>query len=94
MYSLGHELHPIRRAAAAATPSLWVDAVVTRLADDGTFEITDIFTGGRFTLWNHRDVTPLTAVGELASYHPTYGVVALGPEWLSVETVEAPDQAL
>lgn len=87
----GHLLHPIRRAAAAATASSWVDTIVVAANQDGRLELASVFSDERYTVWNHGDVSALAVQGDVAAYNPTYGVVALGLEWLCVG---APGQAL
>lgn len=92
-FAAGHELHPIRRRAAAATPSQWEDAIVTAISSDGTIELSGVFDGTHREVWHHNDLTNRLAVGSAVAYHVRYGVVALGRDWISVSALHL-DRAL
>ena len=91
-FERGHELHPILRAAAAATPSQWVDAQVVSVTG-GILELCDLFDEQTVRLWHHHDLAGTAVCGDVVAYHHQYGVVALGRVWVSVRAL-ALDQAL
>lgn len=88
----GHELHPIVRAAAAATPSQWVDAEIVAV-DGEVLELRDLFGEQSQRVWHHRDLAAVATPGDVVAYHRQYGVVALGRVWISVRALPL-DQAL
>lgn len=82
MLGPGHEIHPLQRAVAAATPSSWVDVVVGGTAADGWTTLHPVDGERTFRVWHHQDAG--TTNGEPAALHPTYHVLALGQRWLNV----------
>ena len=85
-FERGHELHPILRAAAAATPSQWVDAQVVSV-DGGALILRDFFDARTQRVWHHHDLAGAVAPGDVVAYHRQYGVVALGRVWVSVRAL-------
>jgi hypothetical protein len=80
----GHDLHPIIRQAALATPSQWIDALVDSISPDGRIALTGLLDGARAVRWHHGDVSGLLAQGSPVALHSVYGVLAVGDELLSV----------
>lgn len=81
MSAPGHDLHPLQRVVAAATPSSWVDAFVGEVA--GGWVTLHTADGERVVrVWHHQELA-LTA-GEPVALHVTYHVLALGRRWLNV----------
>lgn len=71
----GHSAHRIQLRLAAATPSLWQDALVASAAGDG-WAVLALLDGGEARVWNHSP-RALT-VGEPVALHPLYHVVLAG----------------
>jgi hypothetical protein len=81
MSAAGHDLHPMQRVAATATPSSWVDAFVGQVAGGwATLQAAD--DERVFRVWHHEQLS-LTA-GEPVALHATYHVLAVGRQWLNV----------
>lgn len=82
----GHKLHPMRRRLAAATPSRWADAIVTRVGADSRIDLLSVETGATVAVWHHENLGERISVGEPVALHTTYHVLAIGSHWLSVST--------
>ena len=82
MSGAGHDLHPLQRIVAAATPSSWVDGFVGLVGDDGWVTVHAAEGGRAFRVWHH-DALGLGA-GEPVALHATYHVLALGRRWVNV----------
>ena len=80
----GHDLHPIVRQAAVATPSNWVDAVVVSASRDGLLQFVGLADGAAARRWHHADLGAVLAPGTPVAFHSVYGVLAIGEELLSV----------
>lgn len=83
----GHDLHPIRARATAATASQWTDAVIVTVNASGVIEVADVFTDAHHVVWHHSDLTESVRPGEPVAFHRRYGVLALGRAWLSVRAL-------
>ncbi len=79
----GHDLHPLQRLVAAATPSAWVDAFVADTGDDGWVTLRAADDGRAVRVWHHGSLAGLVE-GEPVALHPTYHVLALGLRWVNV----------
>ena len=62
----GHQLSAIQWRLATATPSGWVDALVTAVESDGWITVATL-DGESTRLWNHADRTSSLRVGEPVS---------------------------
>ncbi|MCU1528810.1 MAG: hypothetical protein JWP75_2573 [Frondihabitans sp.] len=80
----GHDLHPIIRRAALATPSQWVDAVVVTASVDGTVSLVRLEDSSPVVLWHHADLGDIVEPGSPVALHGVYGVLAIGDELVSV----------
>ena len=80
----GFDLHPIRLAAAKATPSAWRDAVVVSATEDGAIEVADVFSDDVIRLWHCDSLEGEVEIGEPVSLHPIYGVLSVRGRALSV----------
>lgn len=78
----GHDLHPIQRVLAAATPSSWLDAVVGEATPDGWATLHVVADGRSVRVWHHEALG--LAAGEPVALHATYHVLAQGRRWRSV----------
>jgi hypothetical protein len=79
----GYGLHPIVRCAAVATPSQWIDSLVTSVARDGWLELTTL-DGETLRRWHHEDLGEVLATGSPVAVHAQYGVLAHGETLWSV----------
>ncbi|WP_382307140.1 hypothetical protein [Herbiconiux sp. UC225_62] len=80
----GHELHPIIRRAASATPSQWVDALIVSASSDGWIEFVTLHDATVGQRWHHTDLSDVLVAGSPVAVHGLYGVLAVGDEFLSV----------
>ncbi|HEY0118518.1 MAG TPA: hypothetical protein VGC04_07050 [Cellulomonas sp.] len=83
MAAPGHDLHPLQRVVAAATPSSWVDAWVGEATPDGWATLHAADDDRVIRVWHHEPLAGLTP-GEPVALHRTYHVLALGPRWWNV----------
>lgn len=81
MSAPGHDLHPLQRVVATATPSSWVDAFVGEAAA-GWVTLHAADDGRAFRVWHHDELA--LSAGEPVALHVTYHVLALGRRWLNV----------
>ena len=82
MSSPGHDLHPLQRVVAAATPSSWVDAFVGEVTPDGWATLYAADDGRALRVWHHEALT--VPAGEPVALHATYHVLAVGTHWVNV----------
>jgi hypothetical protein len=93
----GHVLHPVQARLAAATPSKWIDGIVTAAAVDGWIGIRPLLEGqggaapldgpddtDTVWVWNHDDRTAEFATGQPVAVHALYNVLACGRSRISV----------
>ena len=73
----GHQLSAIQWRLATATPSGWVDALVTAVDGDGWIALATL-DGERLRVWNHADRTGTLTAGDPVSVHNRYDVVVAG----------------
>lgn len=90
----GHELQPIQARVAAATPSKWVDGIVSSVSADGWIGVR-LFGHAELPgasgmeaetvwVWNHADLTEHLATGSPVAVHALYNVLASGRSRISV----------
>jgi hypothetical protein len=87
MSAPGHDLLPVQRVVAAATPSSWVDAFVGTVEGDGWITLHAADDERTFRVWHHDALT--LGGGEPVALHVTYHVLALGRRWVNVLVVGA-----
>jgi hypothetical protein len=82
-FAAGHALHLIQARLAAATPSEWVDAVVSDV-DHGTGELAlrTISDGAIIRVWHA--TSPGLAVGDPVALHARYAVLSAWGRRLNV----------
>lgn len=80
----GHDLHPVQRRLAAATPSRWIDAIAGETSPDGWLELRPLDGAPTFRVWHHEHLAGAVHPGAPVAVHPRYHVLASGSEWLSV----------
>lgn len=76
-----NEVHPIRLAAAIATPSKWRDGFITAAAD-GLLEITD--WAGDARIWATSLEVDRQIIGTPVAVHAVYDVLAVNDQYVSV----------
>ena len=77
-FAPGHALHLIQARIASATPSEWVDAIVTA-ADAATGDIRlSALDGTEHAAWNAGSAALEAAPGTPVALHARYGVLAIG----------------
>lgn len=87
-YEAGHDLHPIRARAAAATSAGWVDTVVEAVSASGIVSLIDVFTAEHYKVWNHHDAVQAARPGDAVALHRDYSVLAIGSTRWSVRTID------
>ncbi|MCS5735805.1 hypothetical protein [Herbiconiux daphne] len=87
VYQDGHDLHPIIRHAALATPSDWVDAIVVSSSEDGTIELSPMDNARTVRCWHHADLSNMVPTGTPVALHNIYPVLAVGDEILSIRAL-------
>ena len=88
----GHRIRPIQARVAAATPSKWVDGLITTVSADGWIGIRLVahdnahgaVDGDTVWVWNHADLTEHLATGDPVAVHSLYNVLASGRSRISV----------
>lgn len=72
-FAPGHAVHLIQARLVAATPSEWVDAVVTTVdAAAGTIVLHGILDDVEIALWNGAGAADAVSAGSPVAYHPRY----------------------
>ena len=79
----GHGLHALQLSLAAATPSQWIDLVVSAATDTGWVEAYDL-DGTPIALWNHRDLADVVSPGDPVALHAAYNVLSAGARRFNV----------
>lgn len=77
-FAPGHALHLIQARLASATPSEWVDAIVT--ATDAAAGVVRLFAldGTEYEAWNAGGAALEALPGTPVALHTRYGVLAIG----------------
>jgi len=73
----GHGLHAMQLRLATATPSKWLDAIVTSIDADGFASVATL-AGGARRVWHHDAFAGALQVGDPVGVHGVYGVLAAG----------------
>lgn len=71
-FAPGHAVHLIQARLVSATPTEWVDALVTGTSADGTLEARTVSDGAQLTLWNGAGAADSVEVGSPVAFHPRY----------------------
>lgn len=85
-YAPGHALHLIQARLASATPSEWVDAVVTSTdATTGAIRLSTL-EGDQHEVWNAGGAALEVSTGTPVALHARYDVLAIGRTQYNVLT--------
>lgn len=77
-YAPGHALHLIQARLASATPTDWIDAIVTA-TDAASGDLTlRTLEGDEIILWNATGAAAAVAAGSPVALHGRYDVLAAG----------------
>ena len=80
----GHGLHAMQLRLASATPSKWVDAIVTAVDADGFATLAPIAGDRVRRVWHHDAFSGALAAGDPVAVHAVYGVLAASGRRFSV----------
>lgn len=80
----GHGLALIHERVVAATPSRWLDVVVSAVGSDGWVELTTVDDHRTLEIWNHAGLDGVLAPGDPVALHGVYDVLAIGSARLNV----------
>jgi len=80
----GHDLHPIQKRLAAATPSRWTDAIAGETSADGWLELHAVDGSPLPRVWHHEHLGDIVHPGEPVPLHGRYHVLVVGSSWLNV----------
>jgi len=75
-FAAGHAVHLIQARLVSATPTEWVDAIVTRVDDEGLVELATL-DGEIVELWNGAGAAD-TPTGTPVAFHPRYHALHAG----------------
>jgi hypothetical protein len=79
-HGAGHALLPLQERVTAATPSKWLDGIVTSVSADGWLGV-DLLEGTETVwLWHHADLTASARPGQPVAVHALYHALAVGRE--------------
>lgn len=84
-FAAGHAVHLIQARVVAATPSEWVDAIVTE-AQSGEITLRTL-DGLTVTLWNAAGAQNAVTTGEPVAYHPRYHALSAAGRLFNVATI-------
>jgi len=70
-FAAGHAVHLIQARLVSATPTEWVDAIVTDVDADGVVELVSL-DGATVHLWNGAGATDILTEGAPVAFHPRY----------------------
>ncbi len=73
-FAPGHAIHLIQARLATATPSEWVDAIVSDVCADGTLVLASL-NGDVRELWNGAGAATGLRPGSPVAFHPRYHVL-------------------
>ncbi|WP_439594173.1 hypothetical protein [Microbacterium sp.] len=80
-YAPGHALHLIQTRLASATPTEWVDGVVSAAdAARGEVVVAPLDGGAAITVWSAGGAASIAVVGTPVAIHGRYDVLAIGRE--------------
>ncbi|MBF4561134.1 hypothetical protein ITJ43_03200 [Microbacterium sp. VKM Ac-2870] len=85
-FAPGHAVHLIQSRLVSATPTEWVDAVVTTADADGSIVLFTL-DGAAIELWNGAGAAAALTVGTPVSYHPRYHVLNAGGQLFNALTL-------
>lgn len=77
-FAPGHAVHLIQARLVSATPTEWIDAIVTAVGADGTIELHAVADDSRRTVWNGAGAADALAPGVPVALHGRYHVVNVG----------------
>lgn len=78
-FAPGHAVHLIQARLVSATPTEWVDALVTFSdAQRGEIVLHTLGEGARIEVWNGAGAGNAVTVGAPVAYHPRYHVLSVG----------------
>lgn len=78
-FDAGHALHLIQDRVVSATPTEWLDALVTsREVTSGVIEIALVGTGDNLVVWNALGAADAVEVGSPVAFHSRYHVLSAG----------------
>lgn len=77
-------LHPIRLRAALATPSAWVDAIVTSISGDRRTAALHSLDGRALLVAGGPEAIALLTVGAPVAVHRLYEVLATGEGYAAI----------
>ncbi|WP_022880999.1 hypothetical protein [Gryllotalpicola ginsengisoli] len=78
----GHGLSVMQDRLARATPSRWIDAIVTQVDGDGWLTLATLDGRSRLRVWNHEGVD--VEAGAPVALHDAFHVLAAGGERYNV----------
>lgn len=84
----GHDLHPVQRRLAAATPTRWVDAIAGATSDDGWLDLLSLDGELVARVWHHEHLAEIVRQGDPVALHTRYHVLAAAGEWRNVADEE------
>ncbi|AUG30075.1 MULTISPECIES: hypothetical protein [Microbacterium] len=76
-FAPGHAVHLIQARLVSATPTEWVDAIVTHADADGTVVVASL-DGDVIELWNGAGAAAELPTGSPVAYHRRYHVLNAG----------------
>lgn len=71
-FAPGHAVHLIQSRLVSATPSEWVDAIVTEAGDDGSIVLHTLDGGRAIRIWNGGGAADAVERGLPVAFHPRY----------------------
>ncbi|MFT4051576.1 MAG: hypothetical protein QM677_04905 [Microbacterium sp.] len=77
-FAPGHAVHLIQARLASATPSEWVDAIVTTADAAGGDIVAHTLDGALLTLWNGAGAAAEVEPGSPVAVHRRYHALAVG----------------
>lgn len=77
-FAPGHAVHLIQARLVSATPTEWVDAIVTAVHGDGSLEVHTVADGTLITLWNGAGAASQVSPGVPVALHGRYHVLNVG----------------
>lgn len=77
-FAPGHAVHLIQARLASATPTEWVDAIVTTAdATEGSI-LVHTLDGRALALWNGAGAAAAVEIGTPVAFHPRYHALSVG----------------
>ncbi|WP_375384577.1 hypothetical protein [uncultured Microbacterium sp.] len=83
-FAPGHALHLIQLRLVAATPSEWVDAIVTTVDAEGNLSLQSVSDGSPIVVWSGAGASDAVEVGTPVAVHERYHVLAVGDRRFNV----------